>query len=252
VLKVRVIPTLLYKDLTLVKGEHFDGRRAVGSPMQAVEVYNLRNVDELCFFDIAATARGDGPDFALIDELADRCFMPLTVGGGVATIDDVRDLLAVGADKVAVNTAAIETPELVRAASDRFGAQCIVAVIDTRSDAHGRVTVWARNATADTGLEVSVWAKELEALGAGEILVQSADHDGVMEGYDVETVRRVSDAVSVPVVASGGAGTFDDMDAALRGGRASAVAAASMFHFTEQTPMEAKQHLASCGHHVRA
>ncbi len=250
-MKVRVIPTLLHRDLTLVKGVRFDGRRSVGSPMQAVQVYNLRNVDELCFLDVAATARGDGPDFALIDELADRCFMPLTVGGGVASIDDVRDLLSVGADKVAINTAAIDTPDLVRVASERFGAQCIVAVIDTRADAHGRVSVWARNATVDTGLDAAVWAKELESLGAGEILLQSADHDGVMDGYDVDTIRRVSDAVSVPVIASGGAGTFAHMDAALRDGRASAVAAASMFHFTEQTPMEAKRHLAACGHPTR-
>lgn len=250
-LKTRVIPTLLHRDVTLVKGVRFDGRRVVGSPMQAVEVYNLRNVDELCFFDITASRDGRGPDFSLIDEIADRCFMPLTVGGGVRDLDDVRDLLTVGADKVAINTAAIDDPELVRAASDRFGAQCIVAVVDTRADAHGRVTVWARNATVDTGSDPARWAKELEALGAGEILLQSADHDGVMQGYDLDTIRAVSDAVSVPVIASGGAGEPAHLHAALVEGRASAVAAASMFHFTEQTPMEAKHHLARHGHRVR-
>jgi cyclase len=250
-LKIRVIPTLLYRDVTLVKGVGFDGRRVVGSPMQAVQVYNLRNVDELCFFDITASMQGRGPDFSLIDELADRCFMPLTVGGGVASLDDVRDLLAVGADKVAINTAALDDPELVRAASERFGAQCIVAVVDTRADAHGTVTVWRDNATRDTGLDPAAWAKELEALGAGEVLLQSADHDGVMQGYDLETIRRVSDSVSVPVIASGGAGTYEHLHAALVEGRASAVAAASMFHFTEQTPMGAKEHLGAHGHPVR-
>ncbi len=250
-LKVRVIPTLLYRDVTLVKGVGFDARRVVGSPMQAVQVYNLRNVDELCFFDITASPQRRGPDFSLIDELADRCFMPLTVGGGVRTLDDVRDLLAVGADKVAINTAALDDPELVRAASDRFGAQCIVAVIDVRADPQGTVTVWRDNAAHDTGLDPAAWAKELEALGAGEVLVQSADRDGTMSGYDLDTIRRVSDSVSVPVIASGGAGTFEHMHEAFADGRASAVAAASMFHFTEQTPMGAKQYLGAHGHPVR-
>jgi cyclase len=246
-LKIRVIPTLLYKGFTLVKGERFDGRRAVGSPMQAVQVYNLRNVDELCFFDIAATTEDRGPDFALIDELADRCFMPLTVGGGVRTVDDVRGLLAVGADKVAINAAAFKTPELVRAASDRFGAQCIVGVIDTRANGHGVATVWSQNATVDTGLEPGAWAKELDALGVGEILLQSADRDGMMDGYDIETIRSVSESVTVPVIASGGAGEFEHLEEAIVDGHANAVAAASMFHFTEQTPMEAKQYLLERG-----
>jgi cyclase len=246
-LKVRVIPTLLYKDFTLVKGRAFDGERAVGSPIQAVQVYNLRNVDELCLFDIAATRDGRGPDFSLIDELADRCFMPLTVGGGVRTVEDVRGLLAVGADKVALNTAAIETPGLIRAASDRYGAQCIVAVVDTRADTRGHSTVWARCATTDTGMEPWRWAKELEALGAGEIVLQSADHDGLMDGYDVDTLARVCEAVSIPVIASGGAGTFEHMRVAIDTGGASAVAAASMFHFTQQTPAEAREYLGAHG-----
>ncbi len=246
-LKLRVIPTLLYCDFTLVKGVRFDGARVVGSPMQAVQVYNLRNVDELCFFDISATAESRGPDLALIDELADRCFMPLTVGGGVTTTEDIGALLSVGADKVAVNSALFSRPELLRSAADRFGVQCMVAVVDTRRSRQGSPTVWSHNATVDTGLEPAHWAAHLCANGAGEILLQSADHDGVMNGYDLETITAVRDAVSIPVIASGGAGTFDHMVDAVKIARADAVAAASMFHFTEQTPMEAKHYLAAHG-----
>ena len=246
-LKTRVIPTLLYRDFTLVKGVQFDSRRVVGSPVQAVQVYNLRNVDELIFLDVRATLDERRPDFELIDEIADHCFMPLCVGGGVRSVDDVRDLLAVGADKVALNTAAVEDPELVRRASERFGAQCVVVGIDTRRDPNGVATVWTASATHDSGLDPVVWAREVEALGAGEILLQSIDHDGVMEGFDLDTIARVSAAVNVPVIASGGAGEFDHLVAAVVDAGASAVAAASMFHFTQQTPMEAKQHLAACG-----
>jgi cyclase len=246
VLKVRVIPTLLHKGFGLVKGVQFDSRRAVGSPMQAVKVYNLRNVDELVFLDVTATAEGRGPDLDLIDDLADDCFMPFAVGGGVASVDDVRDLLSVGADKVVIGTAALERPQIVREASDRFGAQCVVVSIDTRDR-----EVFVRSGTVATGRDAVDVAREMEALGAGELLVQSIDRDGVMDGYDVGTVRAVADAVNVPVVASGGAGTFADMAEVLQDGRASAVAAAAMFHFTEQTPMEAKQYLAGQGFPVR-
>jgi imidazole glycerol-phosphate synthase subunit HisF len=246
VLKVRVIPTLLHKGFGLVKGVQFDSRRAVGSPMQAIKVYNLRNVDELVFLDVTATAEGRGPDLDLIDDLADDCFMPFAVGGGVASVDDVRDLLSVGADKVVIGTAALETPEIVREASERFGAQCVVVSIDTRER-----QVYARSGAVATGRDAVDVACEMEALGAGELLVQSIDRDGVMDGYDVATVRAVADAVTVPVVASGGAGTFADMAEVLQDGRASAVAAAAMFHFTEQTPMGAKQYLAGQGFPVR-
>jgi cyclase len=247
VLKTRVIPTLLYRDFTLVKGVRFDSRRVVGSPVQAVQVYNLRNVDELVFLDVRATLDERRPDFALIDEIADHCFMPLCVGGGVRHVDDVRDLLAVGADKVALNTVAVEEPDVVRAAADRFGSQCVVVAIDTAVGAHGTTSVRIASGTHDTGLDPVTWAKEVESLGAGEVLLQSIDHDGVMDGYDLDTIRRVSDAVSIPVIASGGAGTFAHLLAALTEGGASAVAAASMFHFTEQTPMEAEQYLAERG-----
>jgi len=245
-LKIRVIPTLLHKGFGLVKGVRFDSRRAVGSPMQAVKVYNLRNVDELVFLDVTATSEGRGPDFELIDELADECFMPLAVGGGIRSVDDVRRLLGVGADKVVIGTAALRTPDVVREAADRFGSQCIVVSVDTRNG-----EVCTKSGRVPTGRDPVDVAQAVEELGAGEILLQSIDEDGVMKGYDVETVARVTAAVSIPVIASGGAGTFSHMADVLTAGGASAVAAASMFHFTEQTPMEAKQYLAEQGFPVR-
>jgi imidazole glycerol-phosphate synthase subunit HisF len=250
-LKTRIIPTLLYKDFGLVKGVRFDSRRAVGSAMQAIKVYNLRGVDELVFVDVTATLQGRSPDLELIDELADDCFMPLTVGGGVRTLDDVRGLLAMGADKVCIGSAAVATPELVREASKRFGAQCVVVSVDVRRDADGAPVVWTRSGTQDTGRHPVELARELEALGAGEVLLQSIDRDGTMEGYDVELIRDVSAAVGVPVIASGGCGSYEDMAAALLEGGASAVAAASIFHYTERTPREAKDHLATRGIAVR-
>jgi cyclase len=250
-LKTRVVPTLLYKDFGLVKGIRFDSRRAVGSPMQAIKVYNLRNVDELVFLDVTATLQGRPPDFDLIDDLADECFMPMTVGGGVGSVDDVRRLLQVGADKVAINTAAIEQPRVLTEAADRFGSQCVVASIDTRRETDGSVTVWTRSATAATGRDPVDVAVQLTEAGAGEILLTSIDRDGTMEGYDVETIKRVSMAVSVPVIGSGGAGNYDHMVEAVLEGEASAVAAASIFHFTQQTPMEAKHHLRQAGVAVR-
>ncbi len=255
-LKTRIIPTLLYRDFGLVKGMKFDSRRAVGSPMQAIKVYNLRSVDELVFLDVTATQQGRGPDFGLIDDLADDCFMPLAVGGGVRTADDVEKLLQVGADKVVLNTAVIEDPSILGDMAQRFGSQCIVVSIDTklddakRSDAK-RSKVWTRSGTVATPWDPVRLAREVEDLGAGEILLTSIDRDGTMEGYDLETLHNVSSEVSIPVIASGGAGTYDDMRAAIQDGLASAVAAASMFHFTEQTPLEAKLYLDRSGIPVR-
>lgn len=246
-LKTRVIPTLLYKDFGLVKGVRFDSRRAVGSAMQAIKVYNLREVDELVFFDVTATLRGDPPDYDLIDDLADDCFMPLTVGGGVRDVDQVAKLLSVGADRVCLGTAAVETPELVHEAQTSFGVQCIVVSVDVHRSEAGGLEVRSHSATKSTGLDPVEYAKRMEDLGAGELIVQSIDRDGTMSGYDVELVRAISDAVSVPVVASGGCASYEDMAEVVLEGGASAVAAASIFHYTEQTPLEAKQHMASRG-----
>jgi cyclase len=249
-LKARVMPTLLYKDDQLVKGVSFDSWRRVGSVMQYVKVYNLREVDELVFLDIAATGKGRPPDFSLIDEIADECFMPLTVGGGIRSVEDVRRLLQVGADKVAVNTALVEAPDLIREISGRFGAQCVVASIDARRTPKG-VSAVIRSGSVDTGLDPAILAGRAEALGAGEILLGSVDRDGTMSGFDLDLVASVSRAVRIPVIASGGAGSYEHMAEAISRGGASAVAAASMFQFTEQTPLEAKQHLRAKGIAVR-
>lgn len=249
-LKTRIIPTMLYKDFGLVKGTGFDSLRAVGSAMQAVKVYNLRNVDELVFLDVTATLQGREPDYSLVDDLADDCFMPLTVGGGVRTVDHVRRLLEVGADKVAIGSACVESPDIVGAAAQRFGSQCVVAVVDVKAAPDGRPVVWTRSATNPTVLEPAALARTLEDAGAGEILLQSVDRDGTMTGYDIETLASVTAAVSIPVIASGGAGDFDHMVAALEVG-AAALAAGAMYHFTEQTPMEAKAHLGRAGYPVR-
>jgi len=249
--KIRVMPTLLFKDFGLVKGVGFDSWRRVGSAMQAVKVYNLREVDELMFLDISATREGRSPDFETVDEIADECFMPLTVGGGIRTVDDVERLLEVGADKVAINTAAVVNPDLIRLASQKFGSQCIVVSIDARKLTNGRYEAFTHSGTQATGSDPIKLAKEVEALGAGEILVTSIDRDGTMSGYDIELTRKVSDAVSIPVIASGGAGNYEHMISVLSESRSSAVAAASIFHFTHQTPLEIKESLLRSGINVR-
>lgn len=247
-LKVRVIPTLLYRGDLLVKGTSFDSWRRIGAPMQSIKVYNMREVDELIFVDITASLEGRAPDFATVDDLADECFMPFTVGGGIRTVDDVRRLLMVGADKVSVNSAA--DPALVAAISSKFGSQCVVVSIDVKKTPAG-YEVYTHAGTRPTGRDPVDVAREAEAAGAGEILLTSIDRDGTMTGYDIELVRSVTDAVSLPVIASGGAGSYEHMVAAVVEGRASAVAAAAIFHFTELTPLEAKRHLAAAGIAVR-
>jgi cyclase len=211
----------------------------------------MREVDELVFVDIAATQEGREPDYALVDDFADDCFMPLTVGGGVRSLEQVGRLLAVGADKVAINTAAVETPDLINSIAKRYGAQCCVVSIDFRRPNGGKAEVFTTAGSRSTGLDPVVFAKECAARGAGEILLTSIERDGNFEGYDVETTRAVADAVGIPVIASGGCGNYGHMAEVLSKGKASAVAAASIFHFTEQTPLEAKKHLAATGFQVR-
>ncbi len=250
-LKTRIIPTLLFKEVGLVKGVGFNSWRRVGSAMQAVKVYNMREVDEMIFLDITATQEKRSPDFATVDDLADECFMPLTVGGGVRTIEDAYHLLQVGADKVALNTALVECPELVGQIAQHFGVQCIVASIDVRRHPNGQYEVFTHAGTIPTGRDPVELAREVERLGAGEILLTSVERDGTMEGYDVELTRRVSEVVTIPVIASGGAGNYAHMAQVLREGRATAIAAASIFHFTQQTPLEAKHYLNAQGFRVR-
>lgn len=250
-LKIRVMPTLLYRDYGLIKGVSFDSWRHVGSLMQSIKVYNMREVDELVFLDITATNEGRSPDFELVDDFADECCMPLTVGGGIRSVEDVRRLLAVGADKVAINTQLVDDPGLITAVAERFGAQCVVASIDFRRMPDESCQVFTHSARTPTGVDPVSLAREAERLGAGEILLTSIDRDGTMQGYDVPVLRAVCEAVSIPVIASGGAGSYEHMREALEEGKATAVAAASIFHFTQQTPLEAKSHLRDAGIPVR-
>lgn len=249
-LKVRVIPTLLWKDFGLVKGIGFDSWRRVGPVLPAVKVYNSRDVDELVIVDITATALSAIPDHESVEDFSAECAVPLAVGGGIADLAQIAALLQSGADKVAINSAAFSNPALIGAAAARFGAQCVVASIDVRRNEKGRYECFSHCGTRATGRDAVAWAREMAERGAGEILLTSIDRDGTMTGYDLDLIARTSHAVQVPVIASGGAGTYEHMVEAVRAG-ASAVAAASIFHFTEQTPAGAKQALDTAGFPVR-
>jgi cyclase len=250
-LKIRVMPTLLYKDYGLVKGVGFDSWRRTGSAMQQIKVYNMREVDELVFLDITANSEGRAPDYELIDDLADDCFMPMTVGGGIRTLEQARRILQVGADKVAINTGAVEDVRLITEIAERFGAQCVVVSIDYRLHVDGRREVFTYSGKRPTGLDATAFAVEAERRGAGEILLTNIERDGSFQGYDLEGIRAVTSSISIPVIASGGAGGYEHMRQVIVEGGASAVAAASIFHFTEQTPLEAKRYLHNHGLAVR-
>ena len=250
-LKVRVIPTLLWKQFGLVKGVGFDSWRRVGPVLPAVKVYNQREVDELVLVDIVAHLSTDDPDFESIDEFGQDCFVPLTVGGGITRIDQVQKLLRAGADKVSLNTTAYTRPELVTEIATRHGAQCVVASIDVRGNVDGGWMCFSHAGQQATGREVCEWARELEGRGAGEILITSIERDGTFQGYDLALIEAVVGAVKIPVIASGGAGNYQHMVDAVTQAGASAVAAASMFHYTEQTPAGAKEALAMAGVPVR-
>ena len=250
-LKVRVIPTLLWKQFGLVKGVGFDSWRRVGSVLPAIKVYNQREVDELVLVDILAHKTDGELDFESVDEFGRDCFVPLTVGGGITRIDQVQNLLRAGADKVSINTAAYGRPELVNEIAKRHGAQCVVASIDVRANPGGSWQCFSHAGQCATGREARAWAREVEDRGAGEILVTSIERDGTMQGYDIALIEAIALAVKIPVIASGGAGTYQHMVEAVTQGGASAVAAASMFHFTEQTPAGAKNALAAAGVPVR-
>lgn len=247
-LKVRVIPTLLWKNFGLVKGVGFDSWRLIGSVLPAVKVYNQRDVDELILVDIMAHSSPADPDYESVEEFGSECFVPLTVGGGVRSAQHVGALLRHGADKVCVNTAAYENPSLITEITRLYGAQCIVASVDVRKVENSNKWICFGEAGRKlTGKDAVDWVRELESRGAGEILITSIDRDGTMQGYDLDLVSAVSTAVSIPVIASGGAGCYQHMIDAVKQAGASAVAAASMFHFTEQTPAEAKRAMLQAG-----
>ena len=250
-LKARIIPCLDVKDGRVVKGVNFVNLRDAGDPVAQAQVYDRAGADELCFLDITASHEKRPIILDVVAQTAEHCFMPLSVGGGVRRVEDFRALLLAGADKVVINTAAVETPELIGAAAAKFGSQCVVVAIDARRDAAGRFEVVTHGGRRATGLEAVAWAQRVVALGAGEILLTSMDRDGTKQGYDLPLTRAIADAVRVPVIASGGAGTLDHLVEAVRDGHAAAVLAASIFHFGEYSLAQAKTFMAAAGVPVR-
>jgi cyclase len=250
-LKTRIIPCLDVKDGRVVKGVKFVDLRDAGDPVEAARAYDAAGADELCFLDITASHEKRGILLDVVRRTAEACFMPLTVGGGVRTVEDIRTLLLAGADKVSINTAAVERRDIVREAAEKFGSQLVVVAIDARRTPSGTFDVFTHGGRRATGLDAVAYAREVVAFGAGEILLTSMDRDGTKEGYDLELTRAVADAVSVPVIASGGVGTLDHLAAGVLDGHASAVLAASIFHFGQATIGDAKAHLSARGIPVR-
>ncbi len=246
-LKSRIIPCLDVADGRVVKGVNFVGLRDAGDPVEAARKYDAAGADELCFLDIHATHENRGTMFDMVQRTAEQCFIPLTVGGGVRTVQDVRNLLLAGADKVSFNSAAVANPDVVAEAANHFGSQCIVCAIDAKTVSPGKWELFTHGGRKPTGIDAVEFAKMITAKGAGEILLTSMDRDGTKSGFNLEMTRAISDAVSVPVIASGGVGNLDHLvDGVLKGG-ASAVLAASIFHFGEYTIQEAKAHMAAAG-----
>ena len=247
----RIIPCLDVTGGRVVKGVNFVGLRDAGDPVEIAARYNAQGADELTFLDITATSDGRDMILHIIEAVARQVFIPLTVGGGVRTVADVRRLLNAGADKVGFNSAAVANPQVIRDASDKYGAQCIVVAIDAKREGEGRWGVYTHGGRTAVGLDVVEWAMEVWRRGAGEILLTSMDADGTQAGYDIELTAAVSSSVGIPVIASGGAGNLDHMVEVLNAGKADAVLAASIFHFGKHTVAEAKRHFAARGIPVR-
>lgn len=250
-LYVRIIPCLDVHDGRVVKGVRFEALRDAGDPVAVAAAYEAQGADELVFLDITASSDGRKTMIDVVERTADQVFMPLTVGGGLRSIEDIRAMLHAGADKVSLNTSAVKDPALVREASRRFGNQCIVVAIDAKRVAADRWEVFTHGGRNPTGLDVVAWARHMRESGAGELLLTSMDADGTKDGYDIALTRAVCDAVDIPVIASGGAGNLDHLADVLRDGHASAVLAASIFHFGTYTVRQAKEHLRTAGLPVR-
>jgi cyclase len=249
-LKVRVIPTLLYKSVGLVKGVGFNSWRRVDTVLPAIKVYNMREVDELILVDIEATKEGRDPDYESIRDFSRECFAPFCVGGGICNIEQIRQLLRAGADKVAINSAAYDNLELITEGARLFGSQCIVASIDCRK-IDGSYRCFSHNGEVDTGYSLEEWVQKVVEAGAGEILLTSVELDGTMQGYDVEMIKIATELVNVPVIASGGAGTVEHFKEALTDGGADAALAASLFHYKELEIRQVKEYLRDQGISVR-
>jgi cyclase len=250
-LSVRIIPCLDVHAGRVVKGVRFEELRDAGDPVAVAAAYEKQGADELVFLDITASSDGRKTMIEVVERTADQVFMPLTVGGGLRSVEDIRTMLHAGADKVSLNTSAVKDPELVRTASRAFGNQCIVVAIDAKRNAPGKWEVFTHGGRNSTGIDVIQWARQMREYGAGELLLTSMDADGTQAGYDIPLTRAVCDAVDIPVIASGGAGNLDHLTDVLRDGHASAVLAASIFHFGTYTVRQAKEHLKAAGLPVR-
>ena len=250
-LKARIIPCLDVKDGRTVKGVNFVDLIDAGDPVEQAKFYDRQGADELTFLDITATHENRDTIFDVVNRTAEQCFMPLTVGGGIRQVEDIRKMLLAGADKVSINTAAVHRPEFVGEAAEKFGAQCIVVAIDAKSTGPDKWEIFTHGGREPTGVDAIEWAKRMAGLGAGEILLTSMDRDGTRSGFDIELTRTVADAVNVPVIASGGVGTLNHLVAGVRDGHASAVLAASIFHFGEFSIPQGKAHMAAGGVAVR-
>lgn len=247
----RVIPCLDVTDGRVVKGTKFLDLRDAGDPVECAKAYDAQGADELVFLDITASSDGRATMLSVVERTAEQCFMPLTVGGGIRSVEDFRTMLRAGADKVSVNTSALQRPELITEGAEAFGSQCVVVAVDAKRDGPGRWRVYTHGGRKATERDAIEWVREAERRGAGEILLTSMDADGTCGGYDLELTRAVSEAVEIPVIASGGAGELEHLADVLERGRADAVLAASIFHFGKHTVAEAKAHLASRGLPVR-
>ena len=250
-LKTRIIPCLDVADGRVVKGVNFVGLRDAGDPVEAAKAYDAAGADELCFLDIKATHENRSTMFDLVRRTAEQCYIPLTVGGGVRTSQDVRNLLLAGADKVSFNSAAVADPDVIARAADQFGSQCIVCAIDAKTVAPGRWEIFTHGGRKETGIDAVEFAKTVTEKGAGEILLTSMDRDGTRAGFNLPLTKAISEAVNVPVIASGGVGTLDHLVEGVTKGGASAVLAASIFHFGDYTIREAKEHMAAAGIEMR-